>query len=131
MTRAPIRWELLPLVCAGGAIGVAARHVLTALVPDGSVVWMTAVINVVGSLLLGFVAGVCGARHARWRGFLGTGVLGGFTTYSAFAVQVAGATGGPQIALVLAGSALLVILSVGAALAGLVVGARVARGAAA
>lgn len=127
MTRAPIRWELLPLVCAGGAIGVGARHVLTALVGDGSVVWTTAVINVLGSLLLGIVAGACGARHARWRAFLGTGVLGGFTTYSAFAVQVATAVGGPDSVILIAGSLLLVVFAVGAALAGLVVGTRLAR----
>ena len=48
----------------------------------------------VGSLLLGVVVGWLDDRHPRARAFLGTGVLGGFTTYSAFAVQtvVASAT---------------------------------------
>lgn len=46
------------------------------------------VINVAGSFLLGLlVAAIAGAGQARLRLLLGTGVLGGFTTYSAFALD--------------------------------------------
>ena len=46
-------------------------------------------VNVLGSFVLGIVVGRLGDRHPLARAFLGTGVLGGFTTYSAFAVQTA------------------------------------------
>ena len=46
-------------------------------------------VNVVGSFALGLVVGWLGDGHPVARAFLGTGVLGGFTTYSAFAVQTA------------------------------------------
>ena len=86
-------WRILGLVVLGGALGAAARAALvwpfqaaSGLVAVSAV---TAVVNVVGALVLGIVVGALGARHPRARAFLGTGILGGFTTYSAFAVQVA------------------------------------------
>ena len=81
----------LLVVMAGGVIGVALRAV--AIVPFTGwthplvVPGLTLACNIIGSFLLGFVVGKLGNRHARWRAFLGTGILGGFTTYSAFAVQ--------------------------------------------
>lgn len=83
--RSAIRWGLLPLVIAGGAIGVALRELLTL----GSGTPLAAVptvigINLVGSGLLGVLVGWLGDR-VRLRAFLGTGVLGGFTSYSALA----------------------------------------------
>lgn len=92
MKRAPIRWGLLPLVVAGGVVGVALRQAL--LLPfDGgfsfSALTATIAINVVGSGLLGLAIGRIGGRSPARRAFLGTGVLGGFTTYSGFAVAEA------------------------------------------
>ncbi len=81
----------LLLVMIGGAIGVAARAALTT--PFGAeahplaVPGITLAINVLGSFLLGMVVGWLDDRHPRLRALLGTGVLGGFTTYSAFAVH--------------------------------------------
>lgn len=125
--RPAIPWGLLPLVCAGGALGVTTRYLLTVLAGEGATVPVIALINVAGSLLLGVVAGVCGARHARWRAFLGTGVLGGFTTYSAFAVQVAEALRGPQPLVAVAGALALLAVAVVAAAVGLALGVRIAR----
>lgn len=77
------------LVGAGGALGGLARYALTSAFPEqpGAVPWTTWTINVTGSFLLGFlVAGVVGRRGApAWvRPAFGTGVLGGYTTFSAY-----------------------------------------------
>lgn len=75
----------LLLVFVGGSIGTAARLAIGFWIPDaGGVPAATLVVNVVGSLLIGVVAARL-ASTAALRVFLGTGVLGGFTTYSAFA----------------------------------------------
>lgn len=74
----------LLLVFAGGSIGTAARLAVGLWMPDaGGIPFATLVVNVLGSLLIGILA----ARLPQTTGlrlFLGTGVLGGFTTYSAF-----------------------------------------------
>lgn len=75
--------SLVAGVAVGGAVGALARFGLVEAFPDRTV---TLVINVVGSFLLGVLI----ARRADdvWaRAVLGTGVLGGFTTFSALAVQ--------------------------------------------
>ncbi|WOF24769.1 CrcB family protein [Microbacterium betulae] len=139
-----IRWELLTFVCLGGALGTGARYALTLPVrgDDAAGFWATAAVNVAGSLLLGVVVGALGDRHPRWRALLGPGVLGGFTTYSAFAVQVgslATPSGHGPIApfgteplgyvLMLSAALLVLFLATASAVAGLVVGGRLARGA--
>ena len=84
---------LLGIALAGG-VGAAARLVLDgvarSLIP---VRWPvgTLLINVSGSLLLGVVTGLAltGALDDSWRLVLGTGVLGGFTTFSTASVEAA------------------------------------------
>ncbi|MEZ5153839.1 MAG: CrcB family protein [Rhodococcus zopfii] len=71
------------VVAAGGALGAVARYGLSTAFPG---VWTIAVINVAGSLLLGILAAMVGPDRL-WRLFLGIGVLGGFTTFSTFAVD--------------------------------------------
>lgn len=74
---------LLLVVAVGGALGSLARYGLVVALPD---LWTTLLINVVGAFLLGVL--VARRPDGTWsRPFLGTGVLGGFTTFSAFAVQ--------------------------------------------
>lgn len=88
-----IRLPILGAVIAGGVIGVALRELL--LLPfagaGGAIVLplATMAVNVLGSFALGVVAGWLGARRPVARAFFGAGILGGFTTYSAFAVQTA------------------------------------------
>lgn len=78
------------LVGLGGAVGGLARYALTSAAPDapGALPWTTWAINVSGSFLLGLlVTGLVGRRRApAWiRPAFGTGVLGGYTTFSAYA----------------------------------------------
>lgn len=83
---------VLPLIAAGGVLGALARHGLELLWPaaPGDWPWPTFVANVSGSLLIGalmvYVA-EAGRSHPLLRPFLGAGVLGGFTTFSAYAAQ--------------------------------------------
>jgi CrcB protein len=116
----------LSAVAAGGALGVVIRAVLVLpMTNTTAVIWTTAAINVIGSLLLGVVVGWLDDRHPRARAFLGTGVLGGFTTYSAFAVQTVqtGATA-PWIAVLLVAASLG--LGILGAATGLFIGRRIA-----
>lgn len=83
------------LVAAGGTLGVGLRALLGSLAPvaPGSWPWTTWTINVTGSFVLGLLLTVLqrGPDEGRRRAVrltAGTGVLGGFTTYSTFALEV-------------------------------------------
>jgi len=98
----------LVAVVLGGTIGVALRAALQLPleIADSDLVLpaVTLVINVAGSFLLGLLVGWAGEGHTLFRAFVGTGILGGFTTYSAFAVQLVDLGGtAPVVALALAG----------------------------
>lgn len=90
-TRPRLSGAHLWLVFAGGTIGTAARLVIL-LIEDPSIQWLSIpLINIIGSFLLGLVTGRAEAqadpaRATRMRTFWGVGVMGGFTTYSTFAV---------------------------------------------
>jgi len=71
------------LVALGGMLGTAARMGLGMLIPDAALGVLVA--NLAGALLLGVITARLPASDLRV--FAGTGVLGGFTTYSAFAVD--------------------------------------------
>ncbi len=117
--------RLVLAVAAGGAVGTLARHALTlALDPMASLPWGTLAANLLGSFLLGVVVAV--VVSPVWRAAVGTGVLGGFTTYSAFAVQTSAlATDRPAMAL---GYALATVVGGWAlALLGITVGRRARR----
>jgi CrcB protein len=84
---------LLGSIATGGVVGSEARYALTLAVPDpaGGVPWTTLAINVAGCLVMGMLMVVVrrfGARLPLLRPFAGVGVLGGFTTFSAYAVGV-------------------------------------------
>ncbi len=87
-------WLNFLLVGFGGAIGATARHGISVLVhrfvdPKAFPVG-TLVVNLLGCLAIGvLVAAIFGRvdNPAKWRIFLITGLLGGFTTFSAFAVE--------------------------------------------
>lgn len=94
---------LLPTVAAvslGGACGALARYAAGAQWPTqaGGFPWTTLLVNTLGCALIGILMVTVVARwpHRRLlRPFWGTGVLGGFTTFSTYAVDVERlATGG-------------------------------------
>lgn len=121
----PVDPRVLGLTMAGGAIGVLARGLLVAPVADPAAVpWTTLAINVAGSLLLGVIVGLLDDRRPLARAFLGTGVMGGFTTYSAFAVAIALWVATPWLAVGLAAAS--VVLGVIGAIVGLFIGRRIA-----
>lgn len=99
----------LALVGVGGAIGTLARHLANIawggswLGAPGGNPWVTFSINSTGAFVLGAVVALLAVRHPRAQLFIGTGVLGGYTTYSLLAADVAGLTigGAPWAALVL------------------------------
>ena len=74
----------LLLVALGGAVGAALRFVVAHHL-DSRVPWGTLLVNVAGSFLLGLWSGLALEENAM--ALLGVGFCGGFTTYSAFAVQ--------------------------------------------
>jgi len=121
----PVDPRMLAVTVAGGAVGVFARALILAPIGDPAAVpWVTLAINVAGSLLLGVVVGWLDDRRPLVRGFLGTGVLGGFTTYSAFAVATALWLTAPWLAAGLAAAS--VAGGVAGAIVGLFVGRRIA-----
>lgn len=84
----------LLLVMAGGAIGSALRYGVGLLLPAAATSFpaATILVNIIGSFVLGFTIGTVGTPlelHPHMRLLLGTGLCGGFTTYSAFAVESA------------------------------------------
>lgn len=87
--------RLLALVFVGGALGTGARALIEQAAPvePGQWPWSTFAVNISGAFLLGLLLETLARREALVgrvqgaRALLGTGVLGGFTTYSAFALQ--------------------------------------------
>lgn len=87
-TAPPRLGPLLALVAVGGAIGALGRYGLSVVLPSdpGELPLATLLTNLSGCLALGMLVGRQ-PRSAWLRPFLGTGVLGGFTTFSAFALE--------------------------------------------
>jgi CrcB protein len=82
------------LAALGGAVGALARWAVAEALPSpGGWPWATLLVNFTGCFLLGALLALLAARtpEPSWAGpFLGVGVLGGYTTYSTFAVEVVG-----------------------------------------
>jgi len=84
------------VVALGGGIGAALRFHLGRMVgamtgSGAQFPWPTFSINVAGSLAMGVLAGWLarqGTGGEAWRLLLGVGVLGGFTTFSAFSLEI-------------------------------------------
>lgn len=82
--------RILVAVFLGGTIGTLLRWFLAEFLTSMDAhLWTIGVINVMGAGALGFlVARMPGQPGQMWRSFLGTGLLGGFTTYSALAAHM-------------------------------------------
>ncbi|NED96632.1 CrcB family protein [Phytoactinopolyspora alkaliphila] len=83
---------MLGAIAAGGALGAEVRYLVSLANADRPAFpWTTAVENVSGCLLIGVLMAVLlelTSPHRLLRPFLGVGVLGGYTTFSAYAVDV-------------------------------------------
>ncbi|MEM8849233.1 MAG: fluoride efflux transporter CrcB [Pseudomonadota bacterium] len=112
-------------VALGGALGASARFLIGAHLarPGFPVAVLSA--NVIGSFLMGLLVVWLGTRGLKgWEPFLLTGVLGGFTTFSAFSLETVTLIERGQM-----GQATLYVgLSVGGAVAALALGVWLARG---
>jgi fluoride exporter len=99
-----LRLDVVAMVFVGGALGTLCRYLVTLVIPEwNGVPIATLVINVVGAFILGLLLVSLthhgpdhGGRRAA-RLFIGTGILGGFTTYSAFAVDADGLIAATQV----------------------------------
>ena len=117
------------IVFLGGGVGAALRHGINILVGrtlGGGFPFATLFINISGSLIMGLVAAYFafkGDASQHWRLFLTTGILGGYTTFSAFSLDAALLYERGAIGL----AALSVLASVVLSLAGLFAGLYLVR----
>jgi fluoride exporter len=101
---------------AGGAAGTLARAGLAEAIPvhPGTWPWATFAVNILGSLLLGWIV----VARARWRPLVGTGFCGALTTFSTFQVQIVVLGDDGHVALAAAYLAVSVVVGLGAASVG-------------
>jgi len=117
------------LVFLGGGVGAALRHgvnLLSARWLGTAFPYATLFENVTGSLVMGLIAGYFafkGDAPQHLRLFLTTGILGGYTTFSAFSLDVALLAERHEIGL----AALYVLASVGFSIGGLFAGLALVR----
>jgi fluoride exporter len=83
------------LVFVGGGMGSVLRHIVNVVCPrlfGTNFPYHTFIINITGSTVMGLIAGYLalkGDAAQPWRLFLMTGILGGYTTFSAFSLDAA------------------------------------------
>jgi fluoride exporter len=114
----------LILVMSGGALGAALRYGLARALPvtAGGWPWPTFAANVLGGLAMGVLAawvlrGDNSAENLRL--FVGVGVLGGFTTFSAFSLEMAQMIERGQIGMAATYALASVLLALAALFAGI------------
>jgi CrcB protein len=117
------------LVFIGGGVGASLRHTVDMICARGlgtAFPWGTFIVNISGSVIMGLIAGYLafkGEASQPWRLFVMTGILGGYTTFSAFSLDAALLYQRGEIA-----SALLYVLgSVVLSIAGLFAGLALVR----
>lgn len=88
IVRAP-RHHLAALVIAGGMIGSAIRIGVVALVPAAGFPWATVIINLTGSLVVGWMLPTLHSRTRRQRrvAFGAVGIAAAYTTFATFAID--------------------------------------------
>lgn len=118
------------IVFLGGGIGAALRHgvnLLSARLFGSSFPWHTFIENITGSVVMGLLAGYFAFRTDTlshdWRLFLTTGILGGYTTFSAFSLDAVLLYERGETAM----AALYVLASVALAIGGLFAGLALVR----
>ncbi|MCO7219119.1 fluoride efflux transporter CrcB [Klenkia sp. PcliD-1-E] len=119
------------VVALGGALGALARWGVSLGLPHtpGSWPWATVTVNLTGCLAIGVLLAVLLARfpdHPWLRPFLATGVLGGYTTFSAFAVDAVHLVDAGRWLVAVAYVLVSTVGGLAAVVAGLLVGRRAA-----
>jgi CrcB protein len=115
------------LVFIGGGLGSSLRHtvnVVSARYLGTAFPYHTFIINITGSIVMGLIAGYLafrGEASQPWRLFMMTGILGGYTTFSAFSLDTALLYERGEIGLALSYVLGSVILSIAGLFAGLAV----------
>jgi len=112
------------LVAVGGATGALARYGIGTLVTPDRLPWATFAINVAGSFLLGLLIAAGDGLSDEARTGLGVGLLGGFTTFSAFSADLYQHAEADKYGFVVSYALLSVGLGVLAAAAGVALGRR-------
>ena len=115
--------RVLLAVALGGAVGALGRYAATLVIPTAtaSFAWTVLLVNVIGCALLGVLTGLLATervRHPLARPFLGVGVLGGFTTFSTFALDAHALADSGDLLGALAYVGLTVVACLAAALVG-------------
>ena len=117
--------QMILAVAAGGALGAVGRYVVAAQalrLMGPNFPWGTLTVNVVGSLVMGILVELMALRinlSPEMRAFLVVGVLGGFTTFSAFSLDVSLLLERNMLGQAFLYAVASVILSVGALFVGL------------
>lgn len=115
------------LICLAGGVGAALRLVLDGLIRD----WVrstypvaTTIINITGSLLLGLLTGLASQQLLphQWQLITGTGLLGGYTTFSTTSFETLGLLEDRRYAAAALNAFGLLITGTGAAAVGLITG---------
>ncbi|WP_345076549.1 CrcB family protein [Brachybacterium paraconglomeratum] len=127
-------WQTALLVAAGGALGGILRFTLSVLAPTVTtptlveLPWATIWVNLIGCLALGGLNGVLEVRSGRsWmQPLLGTGLCGGFTTFSAVVLEGSAMIGADFPLLALSYGTVTVVLCLGGMILGLILGRRLA-----
>ena len=115
------------LVFFGGGLGASLRHAVNMACAKGfgtAFPYGTFIINISGSTVMGLIAGYLafkGEASQPWRLFLMTGILGGYTTFSAFSLDTALLYERGELGLAALYVALSVALSIGGLFAGFAV----------
>lgn len=125
VTRPPLTATTLVVVAVGGTLGALLRWALTEVVPDGGgIPWTTFAINVAGCFVLGVLPRLVRRAPHDVGLALGPGLLGGFTTFAAYADQARALVASGQAGL----AAAYVVGTVAACLAAAALGHCLAHG---
>lgn len=115
------------LVAVGGAAGAVMRHLVGRLLgpaSDNAIPWHTLFVNVTGAFVLGLLVTFAARQGSPdwWRPLLGVGVLGGYTTFSTFSLELAELALGGSLPVAAAYLVLSGLAAVGGALVGIMAG---------
>ena len=133
-TPVHLHWRHIALVFVGGALGTAVRALVAVAVPPvAGLPVATFGINVVGAFVLGALLQALAGRGPDEGGrrdlrlFAGTGILGGFTTYSAFAVDADGLIAAQNVGGSILYALATIVVGALASVAGIALAARLER----